>query len=104
VVAASPRVDPRLVAAAFVLDDRRRPYAETCRSVGDLAATLGLPRPSYDTIRILLRVDREERVEISRLLAPVASDIARGWFGPWDLDRILAAASIASTSRRRRAT
>lgn len=101
-VATSPRVDPRLVAAAFVLDDRKQPYAETCRRVGALADTLGLPRPAYDTIRVLLRVDREERAEIRRLLAPVASDVVRGRVGPWHLDRLLAAVSIASTSRRRR--
>jgi hypothetical protein len=103
VVASSPRVDPRLVAAAFALDDRRESYAETCRRVGVVADQLGLPRPSYDTIRVLLRVDREERAEIRRLLAPVAGDGARGWFGPWDLDRLLAAAAVAAASRRRRA-
>jgi hypothetical protein len=100
VVATSPRIDPRLIAATYALDDGRRPYAETCRRVGAIAEQLGLPRPSYDTIRVLLRIDRADRAEIRRLLAPVVGDLAVGRFAPWDIDRLREVAAVAATSRR----
>jgi hypothetical protein len=101
-VATSPRLDPRLVAAAFALDDRTKPYAQTCRRVGAVADELGLPRPAYDTIRVLLRVDRERRDEIRRLLEPIAGDIVRGRFTAWDIDRIRDVAALADSARRAR--
>jgi hypothetical protein len=100
-VATSPRVDPRLVAAAFVVDDSNQPYAETCRRVGEIAQELGIPRPSYDTIRTLLRVERERKDEIRRLLQPIAGDVLVGRFSPWDVDRIRDAAALAALPRAR---
>jgi len=51
VARSAPRLDSRLVAATVRADDRKRPIAETYRSVAALAERLGLPRPSYETIR-----------------------------------------------------
>jgi hypothetical protein len=103
VTATSPRLDPRLAAAALVLDDRRLPYAETCRRVGQVADRLGLPRPAYDTIRILLRSSRERSDEIRRALEPVVGDLLQGRLALWDVDRLHEAAALATLARRRRA-
>jgi hypothetical protein len=43
------------------LDDQSRPIAETYRRAGELAAALGLVRPSYEQIRVLLHDDRRHR-------------------------------------------
>jgi hypothetical protein len=48
----APRIDSRLVAAVERLDDRRVPIAETNRRVGHVAAQLGLPKPSYEQVRV----------------------------------------------------
>jgi hypothetical protein len=87
-VVSAPRLDARLVAAAFVLDDPEEPYAETCRRVGAVASELGLPRPSYDTVRLLVRVNREVRADIRSLLTPVAIDLLNGRLSLWDVDRV----------------
>ena len=70
--------------------------------MGEVASQLGVPRPAYDTIRILLRENRARRAEIRRLLDPVAGDILRGLFSPWDVDRIREAAALAADARRAR--
>ena len=51
---AAPRVDARLVAAIARLDDLGQPIAETNRQVGTVAESLGLPRPSYEQVRVLV--------------------------------------------------
>jgi hypothetical protein len=53
-----PRCDPRLHALVVALDAECVPAAETWRQVGEVAAELGLPRPSYHTIRELVRAER----------------------------------------------
>jgi hypothetical protein len=55
----APRLDPRLVAAAERLDARNTPIAETNRRVGAIAEELGLARPSYQTIRVVINRARE---------------------------------------------
>jgi hypothetical protein len=57
----SPRLDARLVDAIRRLDDGRTSFAETRRRVGDLAALLDLPRPSYERVRQLVHDHRRER-------------------------------------------
>jgi hypothetical protein len=99
VVQSSPRLDPRLIAAAFALDDPSRPYAETWRAVGGVATELGLIRPGYDAIRLLLGAHRRRRAEIRRLLAPVAADMVKGHPTTWDLERLWRAAEIARVDR-----
>ena len=53
--------DPRLHALVVALDHDESPVAETWRQVGEAAWELGLPRPSYHTVRELVRVDRLRR-------------------------------------------
>lgn len=100
--ATSPRLDARLVAAAFVLDDRTESMAETWRRVGEVADLLGVPRPGYDTIRVLLHTSRQRRDEIRRLLEPVGADLVCGRLSPWDIERVRDAAAVARLDRRRR--
>ena len=56
-----PRGDPRIHALVVGLDRDDVPAAETWRKVGDAAQELGLPRPSYHTIRELTHVERLRR-------------------------------------------
>lgn len=56
-----PRRDPRLHALVVGLDRDGAPAAETWRRVGEAAVELGLPRPSYHTIRELVRTERLRR-------------------------------------------
>jgi hypothetical protein len=65
----APRIDSRLVAAIAHLDDRRNPIAETNRRIGALAGDLGLLRPSYEQIRLLVHEHRRG------LLRPTAGAI-----------------------------
>ena len=61
VTRSAPRIDPRLVAALEALDDAKEPIAETNRRVGSLAETIGVPRPSYQQIRLRVHADRARR-------------------------------------------
>jgi hypothetical protein len=54
----APRLDSRLVAATIRADDKNKPIAETYRTVAALAERLGLPRPSYETIRRVAHATR----------------------------------------------
>jgi hypothetical protein len=63
VTAAAPRIDSRLVAAVAWLDDQREPMAETNRRIGFLARDLGLTKPSYQQIRLLVKEHRRGRRE-----------------------------------------
>jgi hypothetical protein len=54
-------LDPRLHALVVGLDDGDAPVAATWRAVGDAASELGLPRPSYSTVRGLVRAERARR-------------------------------------------
>ena len=51
---AGPRIDERLVAALARLDDPTLPIAETNRQLGVVAEGLGLLRPSYQQVRIIV--------------------------------------------------
>ena len=53
----APRIDDRLLAFIAGSPTRESP-AEVTRQVGDLAWELGLPRPSYERVRLLLAVRR----------------------------------------------
>jgi hypothetical protein len=65
VPAAAPRIDSRLVAAIVHLDNPQHPIAETNRRIGVLAGDLGLPRPSYEQIRILVKAHRRGRLRLT---------------------------------------
>jgi hypothetical protein len=100
VVAAAPRLDPRLVSAVFALDDAKQPFAATWRSVGVRADELGLPRPGYETVRLLARLHRRRRGELDRLLAPVLANLLSGRMTVNDLDRLLEASELARDERK----
>jgi hypothetical protein len=100
VTATSPRLDGRLRKAAVAVDDSSVPYAETWRKVGDEADELGLPRPGYDTIRLIVRDHRRRRAEVRRLLEPVVGDLLQGRLSVWDLQRVVEAATVAGAGDR----
>jgi hypothetical protein len=62
VVDAAPRIDSRLLAALVRLQRRDRSIAETNRRLGELAESLGLPRPSYERVRALIQEHRRRPV------------------------------------------
>jgi hypothetical protein len=59
--ALAPRISPRLLEALVRLDDRRVPIAEVNRRLGNEAEALGLTRPSYQRIRVLIHASRRIR-------------------------------------------
>jgi hypothetical protein len=59
--AAAPRINRRLLEALVRFDDRFLPIAEIHRRVGEEADRLGLTRPSYQRIRVLLHQSRRAR-------------------------------------------
>jgi hypothetical protein len=61
VPAFAPRISPRLVETIVRLDDPSVPIAETCRRVGREAERLGLHRPSYQRVRVLVHEARRIR-------------------------------------------
>jgi hypothetical protein len=76
-VTAAARLDGRLLDALTQLDARGRPIAETHRQLGALASELGLARPSYERVRVLvheLRALQPQRRDpsLGRVLVDVA--------------------------------
>jgi hypothetical protein len=57
----APRISPQLLEALVRLDDRRVPIAEVNRRLGNEAEALGLARPSYQRIRVLIHAARRIR-------------------------------------------
>jgi hypothetical protein len=53
VTVSAPRIDPRILALVAAAPAGAT-AAETTRAAGELAWRLGLPRPSYEQIRVLL--------------------------------------------------
>ena len=91
---ASPRLDRRLLQAARKVDRADQSMAETWRKVGRIAWKLDLPRPSYETIRIIVREHRRRRAEVHELLQPVLADLIQGRVSPWDVARAIEAANL----------
>ena len=54
----APRISPRLLQALVELDDPGLPVAEINRRLGREAERLGLPRPSYERVRVILHEAR----------------------------------------------
>jgi hypothetical protein len=61
VLSFAPRLSPKLLEAIVRYDDRKVPIAETYRRVGREAERLGLPRPSYQRVRVLVHAARRAR-------------------------------------------
>jgi len=80
---AAPRVSRRLTAEIEQLAARDLSFAEITRRVGHAAEELGLPRPSYQTVRVLVRAARELRAGPSTL--EVAADVALRLRSPREL-------------------
>ena len=57
----APRLSPKLLEAIVRYDDRRVPIAETYRRVGREAERLGVARPSYQRVRVLVHATRRAR-------------------------------------------
>jgi hypothetical protein len=57
----APRLSLRLIDAIVRLDDRMVPIAEVNRRVGNEAERLGLRRPSYERVRVLVHELRRVR-------------------------------------------
>ncbi|HEU4942216.1 MAG TPA: hypothetical protein VFT18_03060 [Gaiellaceae bacterium] len=55
------RIPDRLLRRLVKLDDRRVPIAETHRRLGAEAERLGLTRPSYERVRMLVHESRRWR-------------------------------------------
>jgi hypothetical protein len=72
--AQAPRIDERLVGALSRLDDPTIPIAEVNRRVGFVAARLGLVKPSYQQVRVIVHELR--RRERSPRLGEILLDIA----------------------------
>jgi hypothetical protein len=76
-VAFHPPVHPEFVLALRVLDAFEMPYAEAWRLLRPVAARLGVPRPSYSTVRRVVIAERERKRrradELERLLADLFS-------------------------------
>jgi hypothetical protein len=75
-VTCAPRIPARLLAALARLDNPALPMAEVNRRLGAEAARLGLTRPSYERIRVLLNDARQARRRRGPTTAQVLVDIA----------------------------
>jgi hypothetical protein len=89
----APRYDARLVAALVDLDDRSLAIAEISRRLGDVAASIGVAKPSYVHVRRLVRakrdyedVEREQRAALRAIGGDVVAKIMLGGFvDPYDV-------------------
>jgi hypothetical protein len=83
----APRLSPRLLDFIEAVSELRVPIAEISRMVGAEAERLGLPRPSYQRVRVLVHEARELRHgHISA--AGVILDIATRKRSPWAITEL----------------
>lgn len=76
-----PPPHPDFLLALRVLDATGMPYAEAWRMLRPVAARLGVPRPSYSTVRRFLVAERRRKRERLDELDRVLADVFRG-LGP----------------------
>jgi hypothetical protein len=74
VARSAARITPQLLDLLLELDEPSIPIAEICRLVGERADRLGIARPSYERIRMLVHQARERGHEPST--ASVLFDVA----------------------------
>jgi hypothetical protein len=79
-VAFHPPVHPEFVLALRVLDAFGMPYAEAWRLLRLVSARLGVPRPSYSSVRRILIAERARKQENADLLDVLLADLFRGRF------------------------
>jgi hypothetical protein len=77
VYAAGPRLEQRFLERVVQLDDDRLPMAETYRRIRGLAEEMGVPRPSYERVRLQLKAarrSRQDRAQARELVLELAFD------------------------------
>ena len=75
-----PPVHTEFVLALRILDAFGMPYAEAWRLLRPVAARLGIPRPSYSTVRRIAIADRKRKKENVELLDVLLADLFTGRF------------------------
>jgi hypothetical protein len=98
--ALSPR-DVRIQVLVAALDEADVPFAETWRAVGEAAERLGLSRPGYHLVRILVRAERlrrRARTEVRQAALGVVGAIG----SPLALDVKIAAEKLAEARAKQR--
>ncbi|MGH3058574.1 MAG: hypothetical protein ACRDPP_10050 [Gaiellaceae bacterium] len=73
-------VHREFVLALRVLDAFEMPYAEAWRLLRPVAARLGVPRPSYSTVRRVVIVERERKRRRADELDQLLADLFSGRF------------------------
>lgn len=79
-VAFHPPVHLEFVLALRVLDAFGMPYAEAWRLLRPVAARLGIPRPSYSTVRRILIAERKRKQHNADVLDQLLADLFAGRF------------------------
>jgi hypothetical protein len=79
-VAFHPPVHSEFVLALRVLDALGMPYAEAWRLLRPVAARLGIPRPSYSSVRRIVIAERRRKQENAELLDLLLADLFTGRF------------------------
>ena len=75
-----PPVNSEFVLALRVLDAFGMPYAEAWRLLRPVAARLGIPRPSYSSVRRIVIAERRRKKENAELLDVLLADLFTGRF------------------------
>lgn len=75
-----PPVHPEFAAALRILDAFGMPYAEAWRMLRPVAARIGVPRPSYSSVRRLLIAERERKRRNAEDLDRLLADLFAGRF------------------------
>ena len=71
-------IDSEFRRALWVLSGTEISYAEAARRIAPVAARIGLPRPSYPTVRRVLIEQRLERRRRREVLDPILTDLLVG--------------------------
>jgi hypothetical protein len=79
-VAFHPPVHREFVLALRILDAFGMPYAEAWRLLRPVATRLGIPRPSYSTVRRIVIAERERKHRNANDLDLLLADLFRGRF------------------------
>lgn len=79
-MAIHPPVHREFVLALRVLDAFGMPYAEAWRLLRPVAARLGIPRPSYSTVRRVVIAERERKRRRADELDQLLADLFSGRF------------------------
>ena len=75
-----PPVNSEFVLGLRVLDAFGMPYAEAWRLLRPVAARLGIPRPSYSSVRRIVIAERRRKQENAELLDLLLADLFTGRF------------------------